>query len=339
MTPAPSLSTQVILLLSEPLLTGERRLRPDDAACSLELLTPGTCRKLFSLLTQAGLTPADLLSQDDDSLLKLLNEIDLGIDLERLRRLLGRRNALNRAIDQWQEQAIWVGSPFDKHYPYRFRERAGEKGPLVCYGCGNLEQLARDRSSPSLSVVGPRDAHPDQMSTARDAGILAAEAGVTLVSGGARGIDQAAMQGALRSGGWSVGVLADRLARVAAQPDVQGWIEDQQLTLISIRDPLASFSVGYAMQRNKLIYALADATLVVSANHQRGGTWSGAVEQLRTLHYSPVYVWRGDQPDVARDALIALGASVWPQPSNPAALRRLLATVPDEILPPSGPAV
>ena len=36
------------------------------------------------------------------------------------------------------------------------------------------------------------------------------------------------------------------------------------------------------MQRNKLIYALADAALVVNAEKDKGGTWNGAIEQLGT---------------------------------------------------------
>jgi hypothetical protein len=38
------------------------------------------------------------------------------------------------------------------------------------------------------------------------------------------------------------------------------------------------------MQRNKLIYALADAALVVNSDFEKGGTWAGAIEQLERLH-------------------------------------------------------
>ena len=44
------------------------------------------------------------------------------------------------------------------------------------------------------------------------------------------------------------------------------------------------------MQRNKLIYALADAALVVSSDYEKGGTWAGAVEQLEKLQFVPVYI-------------------------------------------------
>ncbi len=40
----------------------------------------------------------------------------------------------------------------------------------------------------------------------------------------------------------------------------------------------------------KLIYALADAALVVSSDYEKGGTWAGAVEQLEKLQFVPVYV-------------------------------------------------
>src|SRR5260370_3099961 len=44
------------------------------------------------------------------------------------------------------------------------------------------------------------------------------------------------------------------------------------------------------MRRNKLIYALADAALVVNSDYEKGGTWAGAVEQLEKLHLVPMYV-------------------------------------------------
>jgi hypothetical protein len=48
------------------------------------------------------------------------------------------------------------------------------------------------------------------------------------------------------------------------------------------------------MQRNKLIYALADAALVVTSDFQKGGTWAGAIEQLERLAFIPgLLVGRG----------------------------------------------
>jgi predicted Rossmann fold nucleotide-binding protein DprA/Smf involved in DNA uptake len=41
---------------------------------------------------------------------------------------------------------------------------------------------------------------------------------------------------------------------------------------VSPYDPSAGFNVGHAMQRNKVIYALADAVLVIRAEFEKGGT-------------------------------------------------------------------
>ena len=105
---------------------------------------------------------------------------------------------------------------------------------------------------------------------------------------------------------------------------------DGRLALVSPYDPAAGFNVGHAMGRNKLIYALADAALVVSSDYQKGGTWTGAVEQLKRLKHSdasgapvepglkpaPAYVREG--ADAGLQALIhEEGALPWPDPQTP----------------------
>ena len=81
---------------------------------------------------------------------------------------------------------------------------------------------------------------------------------VALISGGARGVDRAAMNGALESGGVVSGVLAGDLEKGVMQREHRNLIMDGQLVLVSPYDPCARFNVGHAMQRNKTIYALAD---------------------------------------------------------------------------------
>ena len=80
------------------------------------------------------------------------------------------------------------------------------------------------------------------------------------------------------------------------------------------------------MQRNKLIYAFADAALVVNAVMNKGGTWSGAVEQLDKFRFVPVYVRASGIANPAHDALIRKGARPWPEPQTPDELRKLLAS-------------
>ena len=152
-------------------------------------------------------------------------------------------------------------------------------------------------------------------------GRLAARAGRSLVSGGAKGIDQAAMRGALEAGGTVSGVLADSLEKTAMNRENRNFLLEGQLVLISPYDPSAGFNVGNAMQRNKLIYALADASLVISSDVKKGGTWAGATEQLEKLKFVPVYVRSTGEPSAGLDALRAKGAMPWPNPEEPDALQ------------------
>ncbi len=89
-----------------------------------------------------------------------------------------------------------------------------------------------------------------------------------------------------------------------------------QLVLISPYDPGAGFNVGNAMQRNKLIYAFSDAALVVNSDHNKGGTWAGAVEQLDKLKMVPVFVRTTGAPSKGLEALIRKGALPWPNPDD-----------------------
>jgi hypothetical protein len=176
-----------------------------------------------------------------------------------------------------------VVSRADAEYPRRLKARLREDAPAVIYGCGDMALL----ESGGLAVVGSRHVDDSLIDYTMAVGRLAARAGRTLVSGGAKGIDQAAMRGALEAGGKVSGVLADSLEKTTMNREHRNLLLDGQLVLISPYDPSAGFNVGNAMQRNKLIYALADASLVVSSDLNKGGTWTGAVEQLDKLKFVP----------------------------------------------------
>jgi predicted Rossmann fold nucleotide-binding protein DprA/Smf involved in DNA uptake len=123
-------------------------------------------------------------------------------------------------------------------------------------------------------------------------------------------------------------VLADSLERKAMHREHRNLLLEGQLVLISPYDPNAGFNVGHAMQRNKVIYALADAALVVSSDLNRGGTWTGAVEQLEKLRLVPVYVRSTGESSHGLDALKKKGAHSWPNPREADELNSVLAAPP-----------
>lgn len=302
MTPPMSPNTQAILLLTAPLIAGRDTAAPD-------LLTPSEYKALARHLREIQRQPADLVSTDADEIIHACRAV---VDESRLRRLLGRGFLLSQVIERWQSRAIWVVSRADASYPRRLKTRLREDAPAVLYGCGDIALL----ESGGLAVVGSRHVDDALVDYTMSVGRLAARAGRTLVSGGAKGIDQAAMRGALEAGGRVCGVLADSLERTVMTREHRNLLLDGQLTLISPYDPNAGFNVGNAMQRNKLIYALANAALVVSSDLNKGGTWTGATEQLEKLRFVPIYVRIGGEPSPGLDALRQKGALAWPNPSD-----------------------
>ncbi|MCW8164324.1 DNA-processing protein DprA [Verminephrobacter aporrectodeae subsp. tuberculatae] len=309
MTPTLSPNARAILLLTAPLIAGR-------GASSSELLSPGEYKRLARHLREMQRQPADLVSPDAADLLRACQPV---IDEARLQRLLGRGFLLSQAIERWQARAIWVVSRADAEYPRRLKARLRGDAPAVIYGCGDMGLL----ESGGLAVVGSRDVDDALIDYTMAVGRLAARAGRTLVSGGAKGTDQAAMHAALEAGGKVSGVLADSLEKTSMNRVQRNLLLDGQLVLISPYDPSAGFNVGNAMQRNKLIHALADASLVVSSDLGKGGTWAGAIEQLDKLKFVPVYVRSTGESSAGLDALRGKGAILWPNPQDADALERV----------------
>ena len=302
MMPTLSPNTQAILLLTAQLIAGR-------VTFSSELLTPGEYKRLARHLREIQRQPADLVSPDAADLLRACHQV---IDEARLQRLLGRGFLLSQVIEHWQARAIWVVSRADAEYPRRLKKKLKEDAPAVLYGCGDMSLL----ESGGLAVVGSRHVDDSLVDYTMAIGRLAARAGRSIVSGGAKGIDQAAMRGALEAGGNVSGVLADSLEKTAMNREHRNLLLDGKLVLISPYDPSAGFNVGHAMQRNKLIYALADASLVVSSDINKGGTWAGAVEQLDKLKFVPVYVRSTGESSAGLDALCNKGAIPWTNPQD-----------------------
>lgn len=302
MTPVLSPNTQAILLLTAPLIVGRGTASPD-------LLSPGEYKRLARHLREIQRQPADLVSPDATEIMRACQPV---IDESRLQRLLGRGFLLSQVIERWQARAIWVVSRADADYPRRLKVRLREDAPAVIYGCGDMSLL----DSGGLAVVGSRHVDDSLIDYTMVVGRLAARAGRTLVSGGAKGIDQAAMRGTLEAGGKVCGVLADSLEKTTMNREHRNLLLDGQLVLISPYDPSAGFNVGNAMQRNKLIYALADTSLVVSSDLNKGGTWAGAVEQLDKLKFVPIFVRTTGESSAGLDGLRKKGALPWPNPQD-----------------------
>ena len=209
-------------------------------------------------------------------------------------------------LDRLRQAGIHTLTPFDEHYPCLFKHRLKEKAPVVLYVAGPLDLLDR----PGLGVVGSRDIGSEGAEVAKGAARLATRLGLPVVSGGARGVDQLAMNAAIDEegiAGAAIGFLADSMERQIKRPDTRRVILDGRALLCTPYKPDARFTAGTAMGRNKLIYAGSVTTLVVASDIESGGTWAGAVESLKH-GFGPVAVWRGPGEGPGNKRLEQLGA-------------------------------
>ena len=314
MIPELSANTQAILLLTAPLVAARGK-------SSVNPLSAGEYRQFARQLRELRREPADLLTPDSR---EVLNECWFDSDPGRLDRLLCRGFLLSQAMERWRTRAIWVVSRADGGYPRRLKKHLGADAPPILYGCGDAATL----DTGGLAVVGSRNVSDTLIEYTEGIGRLAATALRTLVSGGARGIDQAAMRGTLEAGGHVIGVLGDGLERAAMRREYRDALMNGRLVLVCPFDPAARFLVGHAMQRNKLIYALSDAALVVNSDFEKGGTWTGAVEQLDKLKFVPVFVRTKGETGKGIDGLRKRGALPWPNPATPEAFDECLGMQP-----------
>lgn len=251
------------------------------------------------------LEPSRLLKGDPKSLLS--SWIDRTVTLQRIETLLDRGGALGLALEKWQRAGLWIITRSEGEYPERLKRRLRLDSPPVLFGCGNRALLNKG----GIGVVGSRDANEDDLNFSTSLARNAADQGLSVISGAARGVDETAMLGALENEGTAVGVMADSLLRAATSAKYRKHLLAGDLVLISPFNPEAGFNVGNAMARNKYIYCLSDAAVVVNSTPDKGGTWNGAIEDLKS-DWVPLWVKLKDNPQSGNAALVQKGARWFP---------------------------
>lgn len=232
---------------------------------------------------------------------------DKSITLDRIESLLNRGSALALAMEKWLRAGLWIMTRSDSDYPVRLKQRLRTDSPALLFGCGNKALL----NNGGLAVIGSRNTVEQNLAYSRELGELAAKNGYSIVSGGARGVDEASMLGALEAEGTVIGVLADSLLRAYSSAKYRKYLMANNLVLVSPFYPEAGFNAGNAMQRNKYIYCLSAAAVVVHAD-KKGGTWSGATENLKK-QWVPLWVKRTSDENSGNAAIVEAGAEWIPE--------------------------
>lgn len=214
---------------------------------------------------------------------------------------IGKRTA--RAIstaDPWEhadrqlERASSLGATLltlaDDGYPERLRHIYDP--PPFLWVRGEL----RDEDARAIAVVGTRKASDVGLRAARMLGRDLAEAGVTVVSGLAYGIDIEAHRGALEAGGRTIAVLGsgvDRIYPSRHSREVKRILEHEQGAVVSELALGTSPDAGHFPRRNRIIAGLSVATVVAEARVSGGALLTAmmALEQNREVFALPASVF------------------------------------------------
>ncbi len=258
-----------------------------------------TAREFWQLVEHVD--PAELLDADVSTIAERAGVAD--DEAVRYRTLLDAATAMSFEQERLADGGISLISALDDSFPTRLRERLGHACPPFLLAAGPVESLG----GPSLGVVGSREADQPALDVARRAGELAVEHGRAVVTGLARGVDRAAIDGALDAGGVAVGIPAEGISLASRSAEVRRRVHAGELCIASPYAPDARFSAGSANGRNKIVHALSQVTFVVAAQDGSGGTWAGATEALER-RYCPVAVWMGGGAADGNHALVRRGA-------------------------------
>lgn len=238
-------------------------LTPKEALITLNLIPGLGSMRIQALLEFFG--SAELVLNAPEKMLSMVPRIGskLAAAIADWRNCTNVQAELRCAADY----GVRVVAITDADYPDFLRRMSDP--PIVLYVRGHWQNSDSDRS---VAIVGTRQASPYGMTTARRFGRELADAGCTIISGLARGIDTAAHWGALDAGGRTLAVLGFGLA--GTYPEDNAELAERICAghgaLVSefpmhMRPSRTTFP-----QRNRIVAAWSRATLVVEAPSRSG---------------------------------------------------------------------
>ena len=172
------------------------------------------------------------------------------------------------------EKKIEMISMADPAYPELLRSI--DDAPLILYACGQTDLLA----SLAIAIVGSRQASFYGSEQAHRFARVLADAGFTIVSGLALGIDQEAHEAALEAEGKTIAVLGCGINVVYPRENARLFERIRKQGLILSEYPLGAEPRAYHFpRRNRILSGLSLGVLVVEA-HERSGSLITAYQAL-----------------------------------------------------------
>lgn len=218
---------------------------------------------------------------------------------EQIKLLTGRGFSIALKLQELENKGIYIVTQFDSDYPKYLKRKLREKMPPVLFYAGDITLAGKI----GIAIVGSRDVDDAGMLFAKDLAKKATKEKLIIYSGGAKGVDSISEKAAIDEGGYVVSFIGDSLSKKIRNKDVIQNILNKRILLFSDVNPDTGFSVGRAMNRNKFIYAAAHGAFVVSSDFGKGGTWTGAVENINNS-WTKLFVWSGCEKKGNKELII-----------------------------------
>lgn len=191
---------------------------------------------------------------------------------------------LNKELVSAQKSGVNIITIFDGNYPQRLKDI--HSPPIVLYIKGGL----KEEDGFSLGIVGSRRASFYGLASAEKFACELSSAGITIVSGMARGIDSFAHKGALKAGGRTVACLGSGLNNIypPENKELSGQIAKNGAVISEFALNTKPLKENFP-RRNRLISGLSMGILVVEAARNSGAliTADFALEQGKEVFALP----------------------------------------------------
>jgi DNA processing protein len=205
----------------------------------------------------------------------------------------------------------------EQGYPHQLGDLAASSPIMFFWGDEGL--FAAD----SIGMCGSRHASDTGIKAATACGEVAGALGVTVVSGYAKGVDTATHLAALRHGGTTVIVLAEGFDHFRVKQSFPPELfRSDNVLVVSQFHPRQRWTASAAMTRNRIIFGLGMALVVVEAG-DRGGTLAAGEGALKAARPVLVLDFDGATPAGNRQLLEHGGTPVDSRRMLDAEIRRI----------------
>ncbi len=256
-------------------------IKPTTEAALCLSLVPGIGPRVYADLVEAFGSPGEVLAADPAKLRAVP-----GVGAKLLREIVSAKETSNvqEQLDICQKHDIKIIEHGSSSYPERLTEIYDP--PSILFSQGNF--LTADNLG--VAIVGSRHASNYGTKVAEQLARGLAMAGMTIISGLARGIDAAAHRGALNAGGRTIAVLGGgHLRMYPPEHDVLAQEISNQGAVVTESLPESAPKTGSFPRRNRIVTGLGLGVIVVEAGERSGALISArlAMEQGREVFAVP----------------------------------------------------